>query len=52
MSLICDKYQMTLLGLKSGLRDERQAPNRQNPEETLKIIGESSAIEKNCKGKG
>jgi len=35
---LCDKYQMTLLGMKSGLRDENQASNSQKLDESMNII--------------
>jgi hypothetical protein len=38
---LCDKYQMTLLGMKSGLRDENQASNSQTLDESMNIRGYS-----------
>jgi len=42
---LCDKYQMTLLGMKSGLRDENQTSSSQNLDESMNIIGYSGRAE-------
>lgn len=42
---LCDKYQMTLLGMKSGLRDENQTSNSQDLDESMNIIGYSRIAE-------
>ena len=41
---ICDEYQMTLLGMNPGLRDEKQAPNSRNLDETYLLTACSRVL--------